>query len=82
MWLDSRSPCPSTQKKAVQAIALTKFMWYTWYYLLPSYGVGLISPLENPFFSFRKKRTLNFKILSGFGLAPLGNERDINIGPC
>ena len=81
VWLGGRSSCPSTQRRVVQAITLIRLMWYTWYYPLPSRGVGLISPHRKPIFSFRKKRTLYFKILNGFGLAPLSIERDINIGP-
>ena len=43
------------QREAVQVIVSTRPLWYTWYYLLSSCGVGSISPHWKSFFLFKKK---------------------------
>ena len=37
-------------------ITLTRPVWYAWYYPLPSYDVGSMSPHQRPPFLFKKKK--------------------------
>lgn len=56
LQFNGRSTCPSMQRGPIQVIVLARLMWYTWYYLLLSHGVGQMSPHQRPSYLAKKRK--------------------------